>query len=68
MYLIVEATAVSPEGRISPCRENKTQLRRKVLDEIGQGGVHLLLSDHLIVIQDQHKVMACLQQQVDQCF
>ena len=32
-----------------------------MLDEMRQDGVHLLLGDHLIVIQDQHKVICSVQ-------
>ena len=36
-----------------------------MLYQIRRGSVHLLLSDHLIVIQDQHKVICALHQQID---
>ena len=53
------------QRRISTCCQDDTQLGRKVLDQIRQGGVHLLLGDQLIVVQDQQKVICSLRQQVD---
>jgi hypothetical protein len=39
-----------------------------MLDQIGQGRVHLLLGDHLIVVQDQQKGLCSLYQDVDQLY
>jgi hypothetical protein len=41
-------------------------LKRQVPQEIGEGGVHLLLGDDLIVVQDQHKVLRALREQIDE--
>src|SRR5260370_30875330 len=54
------------QRRISTCCQNKTQLGRKMSDEIRQGGMDLLFSDHLIVIENQHKVIGALSQKIDQ--
>ena len=37
-----------------------------MLDEIGQGRMHLLFDDDLIVIQDQHNALCALHEQIDE--
>ena len=40
------------------------QLRGKMLDEIQERGMDLLLRDQVIIIQDQHKVLGTVQHQI----
>src|SRR5260370_2676456 len=40
------------------------QLRRKMLDQIRERGMDLLLRDQVIVIQDQHKVVLAVQHKI----
>ncbi len=54
------------QGRVSPCGDDDAQLRRQMFNQIRQGGMHLLFRDHLIVIENQHKVIRALSQQIDQ--
>src|SRR2546421_1923362 len=51
------------QGRISSCGHNDPQLGWKMLDQIDQGSVYLLLGDELIVIQDEHNVLCALHEQ-----
>src|SRR5260370_26503308 len=37
------------------------QLRRKMLDQIRERGMDLLLRDQVIIVQDQHKVLLAVQ-------
>ena len=50
---------------ISPCGEDDMQLRRQMLSPDRRGACAPALGDQLIVIQDQHKVIRALCQQID---
>ena len=42
------------------------QLGRKVLHQIGEGAVHLILGDQVIVVQDQEKLFGSARQSIDE--
>src|SRR5258708_38038852 len=42
-------------------------LSREMLHQIGESSMHLLFGNHVIIIQDQHKVFCAVQQEIAQC-
>ena len=54
------------QGGIGARSQHDMQLGRKVLHQIGEGAVHLILGDQVIVVQDQEKLFGSARQSIDE--